>query len=500
MILNSNLIRYLGLLFILISCLEKELDKLNHTNQLIEFSILKKNNPQLDNDIHFNINNNYVYGYSEDFLNGDNLIASFKHNAKSISINSILQISDSSVNNFSNTMIYELKAENGNSNFYSIVLESFTKIPVIFIETDSLKQIKSKKEYIEGDLIFYGRDFYKNYINEKILIRGRGHFTWSLPKKPYQVKFLEKNSLFDLQADKKWIFLANYLDLTMLRNSIAFELGYLSNLSWTPKYDYAELFINNVYQGTYQITEKIEIDNHRLNIDDNSFLLEIDQEERMDSDDIFFKTDNNLFRIKSPEDISMSSYEYIFINDFIKNIETLLFSGQYEEFKKLVNIESFVDWYLINEISKDDDGRFFSSVHMHLDPSVGKLFMGPIWDYDIAFGNIFRNNNEDPTGFWIKDNANWYVELFKSKEFVEKVKLRFNYFYSNKDKIENTINQLSLRINKSRIENNKVWNTLGKKIIPIIGFEFNSFDQEQNHLNQWLNIRFNWLKDELQKL
>ena len=92
------------------------------------------------------------------------------------------------------------------------------------------------------------------------------------------------------------------------------------------------------------------------------------------------------------------------------------------------------------------------------------------------------------------------IELFKNKEFVEKVKLRFNYFYSNKDKIENTMNQLSLRINKSRIENNKVWNTLGKKLHSIIGFEFNSFDQEQNHLNQWLNIRFNWLKDELQKL
>ena len=99
MILNSNFIRSLGLLFILISCIENELDKLNHTNQLVEFSILKKNNPQLDNDIHFNINDNYVYGYSEDFLNGDNLIASFKHNAKSISINSELQISDSSVNN-----------------------------------------------------------------------------------------------------------------------------------------------------------------------------------------------------------------------------------------------------------------------------------------------------------------------------------------------------------------------------------------------------------------
>ena len=160
MVLISNFVRYLGLLFILISCIEKELEKLNHTNHLIEFSILKKNNPQLDNDIHFNINNNYVYGYSEDFLNGNNLIASFKHNAKSISINSVLQISDSSVNNFNNTIIYELKAENGNSNFYSIVLESFTKIPVIFIQTDSLKQIKSK-EYIEGNLIFMEETFIK---------------------------------------------------------------------------------------------------------------------------------------------------------------------------------------------------------------------------------------------------------------------------------------------------------------------------------------------------
>ena len=249
----------------------------NPSNQLLEFSFLKSNNPNLNEDIHFEIKGNIVYAYSEDFVDPRNLIASFKHNAKFIRSNLTEQISDKSINNFNKIVYYELIAANGDKQIYDINFESFTNLPVILIHTDNKKEINSKDEYVKGDLTFLGRDFENSEFTKSIKVRGRGHFTWKQPKKSYQLKFKDKTAFFDMAEDKKWIFLSNYVDKTMLRTAITQKLGHMSNLDWTPSSYFSEVFINGEYNGTYQISEKIEEDNHRVNVGNNGFLIEIDQ-------------------------------------------------------------------------------------------------------------------------------------------------------------------------------------------------------------------------------
>ena len=133
-------------------------------------------------------------------------------------------------------------------------------------------------------------------------IRGRGNSTWYLhPKKPYQMKLSDKAEVLGIPKDKKWIFLAEHSDKTLMRNKIAFEMGYLSKLDWTPKSEYAEVFVNNEYSGTYNISQKVEESSNRVNLGDTGYLLEIDQLDRLDPDDVYFRTNDFLINIKEPE-------------------------------------------------------------------------------------------------------------------------------------------------------------------------------------------------------
>ena len=465
------------------------------TNELLEFSLLKENNPILEADLIFNIENDLVYKHTPNFFNAENLVATFKHNGKSVKIGDIIQFSDSLENNFNKILLFDVIAINGNTKTYRVRLDNFTKLPVILIDTENESEINSKEEYIEGDLTFIGKEYLDPNYSKKIKIRGRGNYTWSLPKKPFQIKFKEKTSFFDLAKDKKWILLANYTDKTMLRTAIAFEMGYLSKLDWTPKYDFLEVFLNKEYYGTYQLSEKVEEDDHRVNIGENGYLIEVDQLEKTDPDDIIFRTQKNLFNIKSP-DLNEGSSEYDYIKNYINKVENTLYSDNFNDslngYKTLIDVDSFVDWYLINEISKNNDAQFYSSCYMTLIPGE-KLKMGPIWDFDIAFGNTRQNNNGSPSGFWIK-NSSWYEIMFKDEYFVKKVKERFMFFYENKDRILTISDELSTKISKSRIENNKKWDTLGKYIYPNLVYRFESFEGEKDYLHKWINSRFEWMK------
>ena len=167
--------------------------------------------------------------------------------------------------------------------------EVLPELSVISINTENLAPIVSKDDYINGTFEISGENEDENLVTN-LRIRGRGNSTWSFPKKPYQIKFDNKENVLGMPKDKKWILLANYSDKTMLRNELAFDLSRYSNLNWTSESRFVELFINNEYLGVYQIAQKVEESSNRVNIGDNGYLLEVDQLSRLDPDDVYFKT------------------------------------------------------------------------------------------------------------------------------------------------------------------------------------------------------------------
>ncbi len=376
------------------------------------------------------------------------------------------------------------------------------ELPKINIQTEDFQDIISKDEYITGTFDFFPKDYEFESFSSPIKIRGRGNSTWNFPKKSYQFKFDEKYSLFDMPEDKKWLMLANYSDKTMIRNAIACELGYMSILDFTTAFHFAEVKINGKDKGLYQFMEKVETGkDNRVKIGDEGFLIEVDQLDRIDSDDIAFWTNKRLLFVVKDPDLAWGSDELKEIESYINKTENILYGDNFKDpilgYSKYLDVDSFVDWYIINEIAKNNDAIFFSSVYMNY-VSGEKLKMGPLWDFDIAFGNINYNNNEKIDGFWVK-NSLWIERLFEDEKFIDKVKLRYNYFYINKYMLLEKVERYSNLIKQSRINNESVWNLLGKYIWPNY-FIGNSFEDEQSYLEDWISNRMDWLFTEINKL
>ena len=155
-----------------------------------------------------------------------------------------------------------------------------------------------------------------------------------------------------------------------------------------------------------------------------------------------------------------------------------------------MDIDSFVEWYLINEIAKNNDALFYSSCYMNLTRD-GKLKMGPIWDYDIAFGNIDYNNNFRADGFWVKTTT-WYSRLFEDPAFVEKVKERFKFFYNHKEDIYRDMAENAVYLKQAVVENENRWGTLYTETWPNYDI-WGNYNNEVQSMKEWLEERFDWL-------
>jgi hypothetical protein len=371
---------------------------------------------------------------------------------------------------------------------------------VCYIFTDGGLEIESRDDYLPGYADIFGGRLYEDNSGD-MKIRGRGHSTWGLhPKKPYQLKFNDKTEVLGMPADKKWIFLAEHSDKTLIRNKLAFEMGYLSNLDWTPQSVYSEVFVNNDYRGTYNITQKVEEGKHRVNIGSTGYLLEIDVADHIDPDDIYFNSSKFLIQIKEPE-TTFNSEEFNYIKNYIIEFEQVLYSEDFTNpengYQKYVDVESVVDWYLINEIAKNQDARSYSSIYLNLIPGQ-KLKMGPIWDFDLGFGNVNYSECQYPTNFWVKYHE-WINRMFEDPIFVSRVKERFDYFKNNEDYLLDFIDKSASDLKLAQNKNDERWNVFGNWIWPN-AVVFDTHQEEVDYLKNWLIQRMDWLDNQYKSM
>ena len=493
---------YLSLFITTIACSKDDpiiIDEKNYGTEFSEVQFLTSNNPELYKNITLEIKGNHAWANMPLNTNMENLIATFSTDGKIVTVNDVRQISNVTPNNFSEQVTYVVKGSEDKEEEYTINLDKFTGLPIVYLNTNG-QPIDSKDDYRTGSLDIDGNYDYENLSNSSIKIKGRGNSTWSHPKKPYQMKFDDKTEFLGMPKDKKWIFLAEYSDKTLLRNKIAFEMGYISNLDWTPKSEFAEVFINTKYVGTYNIAQKLETSENRVNIGDDGYLLEIDQKERLDPDDVYFTTTDFLINIKEPE-IEKDSDAHIYIKNLITDFEIALHGDNFKEptngYAKFIDINSFVDWYLISEIVKNQDSKDFSSIYLNVKPG-GKIKMGPLWDFDLSFGNVDYSDARYPHGYWIKDHK-WYKRLFEDPNFVSKVKSRFAYFRANENLILNKIDNYTKQLHWAQEKNNDKWNLFGNYVWPNPVY-FNTHQEEVNHLKDWYIKRMNWLDTALNNL
>ncbi len=460
---------------------------------LSNFVFRKANNPDLLYNIYMDSDGNKFNGNLPYYADITKLVANFDFAGAEVRIGEKIQNSGITVNDFSETLTYTVLGEDGLTKDYTIEIVWFTGLPIISITTDDHVEISSKEDYVSGFTSIDGRNMF-NDASGDMKIRGRGHSTWFLPpKKPYQLKFDDKTEVLGMPEDKKWIFLAEYSDKTLIRNNLAFEMGYISNLEWTPECRYSEVFINEEYNGTYNITQKVEVGENRVNIGDNGFLCEIDNSDHLEDGDIYFNSTRFTIQIKEPE-ISFESSEYNYIMNHIIEFEEVLYSSYFKDplngYRKYIDVESFVDWYLINEIAKNVDSKDYSSMYFNLIPGE-KIKMGPLWDFDLGFGNVNYADTQYPEGFWVKEHQ-WFQRLFEDPSFVDLVKSRFSFFRNNQAYLIQIIDQKADYLRWAQEENDDRWDLFGNYVWPN-PVVYDTHAQEVEHLKNWFIERMNWL-------
>ena len=506
--MNNQFRLILACLFFLVTACQEDEEApslASSDKEFLAFSFLAENNPAfLQEDYSFSVAGDHVNAMLPPGKPVDSLVATFTSNADVVTVDSVAQQSGTTANDFSTPVTYSLVAEDGTVNTYRVGVRTFTGLPIVYINTKDQVAITSKDDYLEGTITLIANGSGEEPLTETAMeIRGRGNSTWTMPKKPYRIKFADKTEVLDMPADKSWVLLANHSDKTLMRNHIAFELSRQFGLKYTPRSRFVEVYLNGSYDGNYQLTEQIQVDDHRLDIDEldpddieenklsGGYLLEVDF--RKDADFWFESTQGESFTIKSPEDMAPEQQEYI--RNYVQTTENIIFSENFadpqEGYAQYIDIESFVDWYLINEITKNTDGNFKSSVYLHK-PRGGKLFMGPIWDFDIALGNVDFGTGMDPEGWRIRE-VSWFKRLFEDPAFRERVNARWNELKDNEIKevvaeIDDTADYLAV----SQTQNFERWKILDIRVWPnpvVTG----SYAGEVAYLKDWLDARIEWM-------
>ena len=284
-------------------------------------------------------------------------------------------------------------------------------------------------------------------------MRIRGNSTRAPEKKPFRIKFDKAQSLFGLEAAKDWVLLANYFDKTNIRNYLAYQLANkLSNLEYQPSSIFVDLYINDEYQGLYMLTEQMEANKGRVDIEDDisskgisSFLIEADWRVIEEYPNLegacYFRLDQYALKFKYPncnKYLEAQLYgDYKFISeyerntrwaiDFFKKAMQAVKMNDFESFSKYLDIDSFIDYYLVQEFFKNLDVGSTSQFYYIKQTDSPKISCGPVWDFDISAGVVATDHYDlyRKTELWVKLIDTFYSYLFKNATFNAMVEKRY---------------------------------------------------------------------------
>jgi hypothetical protein len=391
--------------------------------------------------------------------------------------------------------------------------------------------------------IIYHGDGKRNFISDsgnvytgKIGIEIRGKYSASLPQKPYgfETRDIAGNTLnvplLGMPAENDWVLLANYNDKTFLRNVLAFDLfhkmGYYSTRT-----RFCEVVLNGEYQGIYLLGEKIKQDSTRVNIaelksTDNSgddvtggYIIKNDYFSETDSWKSKFSPLNKpgaevffVYHDPKPEDITEQQKSYI--RGFINSLETVLYNPSFRApvfgYKSYIDINSFADYFILGEVSRNVDtykkSRFFYKTKNSKD---GLLHSGPAWDFDWAWRNLLENcvhfNKTDGSGWAYRVNEcdawpvppSWEVRMLQDRDFADLIHNR--YFGLRKTilsqtEIERTIDSVAMLLNEAQDRHFQKWNILGINVgTPESGIQPMTYSGEIDKFKNWISTRLAWL-------
>lgn len=480
----------------------------NESPRFLTYSLTKEKNPALTEDIHFTIGEDSVVSCRVPYyVDRTSLIPSFTvPEGCRVMAKQMTQLSGYNKHNLCSEIEYCIINGANERAFYTVKFDigykDFTGLPVVIIDTEGGQQIKDKETWIPARMSIDNGQGEVAFAEADVEVKGRGNTTWSYAKKPYAIKLGKKAEVLGMPKHKRWVLLASWNDKAMMRTDLTFFLSQnYTTLRWKQRGEAVELVLNGEHLGHYYLCEQIKVDENRV---PDGYVLEIDYRAKEVNGDIFFTSNLSQlnFVLKDPEP-EKGSAEYNYVRDFINKAEKDLSEDNVESYRSYMVMESFVDWYLNSEFSMNMDANFFLSVYMNLSED-GKLYMGPLWDFDIAFGNdVFdTNDNLIPEGFYIYNTDKsklWMKKLRNDEEFLRLLKERYATMRAGKDAILAHIDEVAAAQRESAVRNDQKWNKLCKKGATRDQI-LKAYDAEVQFLKDWVEGRFAWLDENIPNL
>jgi CotH kinase protein/Secretion system C-terminal sorting domain len=424
----------------------------------------------------------------------------------------------------------------------TVVLDS-SNLPIIMINTNSQTIIDGTKITAQMKII-NNEPLRRNYVTDSanvyngyVGIEIRGSFSATLPQKPYG--FETRDSLgnnnnvpiMNMPAENDWVLIANYNDKVFMRNTLAFDL--FANMGhYQPHTRICEVVVNGEYEGIYVLTEKIKVDKNRVDISkltaaDTSgnnltggYIIKVDNTDGSGTD-FWNSTDQAFDRPGSypyfvytyPKPADIVDQQKKYIQGFVSKIDSILKSPNWADptngYRKYFDVESFVDYFIVGEVSRNVDTYKKSAYfYKNKDSKDVRLHAGPIWDFDWAWKNIneCEVNAIDGSGWTYLISSvcqsypippGWMNKFLQDTNFTNELHTRFSLLRQtilSETTLNHYVDSIHTLVNEAQVRHYQRWPILGINVgTPEVDAEPTTFDGEIAKFKNWISTRLNWL-------
>jgi hypothetical protein len=370
-----------------------------------------------------------------------------------------------------------------------------------------------------------------NVYQGKVAIVNQEVFSSSYPKKQYEIQLRNADgngieaSLLGMPAESEWILVAAYHDKSLMRDGLGYWLNRQTG-KYAPRFQFCEVILNDEYIGVYVLTEKIKRGSNRINIQaagatgnnlTGGYIIKIDRESTQANDGwrSTFQPPNGsgdqtiFFRYVSPGASEISNPQREYIRQFLTDFETALaapnFTNPGQGYARLIDMDSFIDYLLVSEVTKNPEAyRLNTYLYKVRQSSGNRLFMGPGWNYGIAFGNGETCLDNSPMGHVLDFNLEcpndfslvpfWWNRFLDDISFRQRLEARWavarNGVYSTST-IQAYVDSVAHVLNQGAQQRNFIrW--------PVLGDE--NYQQQITQLKQWITARLEWLDVKIPRL
>jgi len=448
----------------------------------------------------------------------------------------LLAIHGFNVSNSSSDFLIQPELLGGDSQFGGF---NSTTLPLIIIDTDGRTIPDEPKMEAEMKIIHKGDGRLNTPLDAptdyqgKIGIEIRGTYSATFPQKPYGIETRngqgENNNvpLLGMPAENDWALITNYNEKSLVRTTLAFDL-FREMGHYAPRACLCEVLVNSEYQGIYVFTEKIKRDKNRVDIssldpDENAgddltggYIIKIDYYDGSNSwpskhhpighpyEDVFF-----VHYYPKPDVITQEQRDYI--RGFFDDLEDALYANDFDDpytgYRAYIDVPSFIDYFILSEVSRNVDGYKKSRYWFKDKDSMGGLLKaGPVWDFDWAWKNIqecfFAHTDGSGWGYKTNDCDNWpitpgwYVRLLQDAFFTNKLIDRYSELRTgvlDLDKINAYIDSVRLLVDEAQERHFELWPIESDYKAPEVDPPSLTYDQEIAKLKEWIRVRITWL-------